>query len=113
MPSPEPGCWYFIPPAVIAPVVLSVVVIGVAFDVSPWSLAALPFVWLGARCAAPNLNLVNGCLAYVAFSAGLLLSSLHQPLGLAIVFGAVAGYWGGVIEKRLRMQPLPTNPEGP
>ncbi|WP_169980787.1 hypothetical protein [Tautonia rosea] len=105
MAKPEPGCWYLIPPAVVAPVVLSGVAIVATFVVSIWSLVALPFVWLGARCAAPNLNLANGCLAYVAIFVGFLLSSWHEPRGLAITFGAIAGYSGGVIEKRLRMRP--------
>ncbi|WP_152052099.1 hypothetical protein [Tautonia marina] len=104
MAKSEPG-WYLVPQAVVAPVVLSVVAIAATFIVSPWAPAALPFVWIGAGCAAPNLNLVNGCLAYVAIFMGFLISSRHEPLGLAIVFGAIAGYWGGVIEKRLRMRP--------
>jgi len=46
---------YLIPPAVFAPITLTVAAIVACFFVSWWFLAALPFIWLGSICAAPNL----------------------------------------------------------
>ena len=45
----------------------------------------LPFIWLGSVCAQPNLNLANGCLAYLAMLVGVGVTALCRPLGIAIL----------------------------
>jgi len=84
-----------------------VVAVVFAIQDSWWFLAALPFVWLGSVCAQPNLNLVNGCLAYLAMIVGVGVTALFRPLGIAILAGAISGFYGSAIEKRLRMRPAP------
>jgi hypothetical protein len=96
---------YIIRPAIFAPSVLSVAAIVVAFQVSWWALVSLPFIWLGSVCAQPNLNLANGCLAYLAMLVGFGVTALYRPLGAAIVAGAMAGFYVSAIEKRLRARP--------
>jgi hypothetical protein len=76
---------YIVRPAVVAPVVLAAIAIVVAVRESLWALAALPFIYLGSISAQPNLNLANGCLAYLAMVAGFLVLALFRPLGFAIL----------------------------
>ena len=96
---------YIVRLAVFAPVVLSAVAIALALQDSRWFLAALPFIWLGSVCAQPNLNLANGCLAYLAMIVGVLVTTFFRPLGMAIWAGAMSGFYVSAIEKRLRMRP--------
>ncbi len=98
---------YMIRPAIFAPSILSIVTVVAAFQVSWWSLAALPFIWLGSVCAQPNLNLANGCLAYLTMLIGFALTGLYRPLGLAILGGAMSGFYVSAIEKRIRACPAP------
>jgi hypothetical protein len=98
---------YIVRPAIFAPAVLSVVAVVFALQYSWWFLAALPFIWLGSVCAQPNLNLANGCLAYLAMFVGFAVTALHRPLGIAILAGAISGFYVSAIEKRLRMRPAP------
>jgi hypothetical protein len=98
---------YIIRPAVFAPVGLSVVAIVLAVQDSWWFLAALPFIWLGSVCAQPNLNLANGALAYLAMIVGAVLAVWFRPLGIAILSGAISGFYVSAIEKRIRMRPAP------
>jgi len=98
---------YIIRPAVFAPAILSVVAVVVAVQASWWFLAALPFIWLGSVCAQPNLNLANGCLAYLAMIVGFAVSAWFKPLGIAILSGAISGFYVSAIEKRIRMRPAP------
>jgi hypothetical protein len=98
---------YIIRPAVFAPAVLSITAVVAAVRGSWWSLVALPFIWLGSVCAQPNLNLANGCLAYLAMIVGFALLALFRPLGLAIVAGAMSGFYFSAIEKRIRERPAP------
>jgi hypothetical protein len=108
---------YSIPPAIFAPAVLTVLAGGVAVQWSWMALVALPFIWLGSICAQPNLNLANGCFAYVAMFVGLALTSFHQPLGLAIISGVLPGFFLSAIEKMIRMRPAtesgPVDPPPP
>src|SRR5688572_26570775 len=98
---------YIIRPAVFAPSVLSVAALVLAVQDSWWFLAALPFIWLGSVCAQPNLNLANGCLAYLAIIAGAVMTTWFRPLGIAIVSGVFSGFILSAIEKRIRMRPAP------
>ncbi len=98
---------YIVRPAVFAPAVLSVAAFVASFRESPWFLAALPFIWLGSISAQPNLNLANGCLAYVAMLVGFGLLLVYRPLGIAIVAGAMSGFYLSAVEKLIRMRPAP------
>jgi hypothetical protein len=98
---------YIIRPAIFAPSILSVIAVCVAVQQSWWYLASLPFIWLGSVCAQPNLNLANGCLAYLAMIVGFVVAALFQPLGLAIIAGAMSGFYVSAIEKRIRARPAP------
>ena len=98
---------YIVRPAIFAPAVLSVVAVVFAVQDSWWFLAALPFIWLGSVCAQPNLNLANGCLAYLAMIVGFAMTALFRPLGIAILAGAISGFYVSAIEKRIRMRPAP------
>lgn len=102
---------YLIPPAVYAPTALSIVAIVASISVTSWYLAAIPFIWLGAICSAPNLNLANGCLSYLAMIFGYFTAMLFEPMGNAILFGSVCGFYLGAIEKHLRMRPAPDEDE--
>jgi hypothetical protein len=98
---------YRVRPAVIAPAVLAVAAVVFAVRQSWWALVALPFIYLGSICAQPNLNLANGCLAYLAMLIGFGISALFPPLGFAIVGGAMSGFYVSALEKRIRMRPVP------
>jgi hypothetical protein len=96
---------YIIRPAIFAPSILSVAAVVIALQVSWWALAALPFIWLGSVSAQPNLNLANGCFAYLAMLIGFGLIALYRPLGAAILAGTMSGFYVSAIEKRLRAKP--------
>ena len=98
---------YIVRPAVFAPVILSVVTIVASVQESWWFLASLPFVWLGSVCAQPNMNLANGCLAYLAMIVGFAVMAVYRPLGLSILAGAMSGFYVSAIEKWIRMRPAP------
>ena len=97
---------YIVPPAVYAPALLSVVTVIVAVQQSWWFLAALPFIWLGSVCAQPNLNLAQGCLAYLAMFCGFVVIAFFAPLGIAIGVGSMTGLYLSALEKWMRMRPL-------
>src|SRR5512133_1940316 len=98
---------YMVRPAVVAPALLGVIAFIVAVRESWWALAALPFIYLGSICAQPNLNLANGCLAYVAMIVGFAVTALFRPLGFAILGGAMSGFYVSALEKWIRMRPVP------
>ena len=98
---------YIVRPAVFAPAILSVAALIFSVRESWWFLAALPFIWLGSVCAQPNLNLADGCLAYLTMIVGIAVTALHRPLGIAILAGAISGFYVSAIEKRIRMRPAP------
>jgi hypothetical protein len=102
-----PGQVYVVPRLVYTPAILSAVALLVAGTRSWWALAAIPFIGLGCLCAAPNLNLANGCLAYVSMIVGLLLGGIHGPLSFSIFAGTAAGLYGGALEQNLRMRVEP------
>ena len=98
---------YIVRRAVFAPAILSVIAIVAAFQGSWWFLVSLPFIWLGSVCAQPNLNLANGCLAYLAIIVGFAVTAFFRPLGFAILAGTMSGFYISAIEKRIRMRPAP------
>jgi hypothetical protein len=101
---PNPEQVYEVPRLVYTPVVLGFVVLVLNIFEYWWALAAAPFILLGCLCAAPNLNLANGCLAYLAMLVGLIVTPFHPPLGLAIFAGTAAGLYAGALEQNLRMR---------
>ncbi|SRR5258708_5359571 len=106
---PMEGQWYFVPRAVYAPTGLTLLAVAAGFFQSWSALAAIPFIWLGSICAAPNCNMADGCLAYLSVAAGSVLAAFNKPLGLAIIAGAISGYCLSVLEKMARMRPADRN----
>ena len=98
---------HIIRPALFAPAVLSAIAVVGAVQWSWWSLAALPFIWLGSLCAQPNLNGANGCLAYLAIFVGIALIPLFKALGIAMLTGSMCGFYLSTVEKWPRMRPAP------
>src|SRR5688500_16177031 len=105
---------YIVRHAVFAPSVLSAAAAVVAVQWSWWFLVAIPFVWLGSICAQPNLNLADGCLAYLAIIVGLGVLPLFKLVGVAILAGTISGFYLSAVEKwaRLRTAPEPPAPHG-
>jgi len=107
LPVPPQQDWLIIYPAWFAPIGLSLVAIVAGVIWSWWWLVAIPFVWLGSICAAPNLNLADGCLSYLAAGAAFIILRYHPPLGQAILTGVIAGYAAGFAEKMITKKPAP------
>jgi hypothetical protein len=105
MSTTEPRA-YRVFPSVVAPIVLSGLAAYFGFTQDYWMLGSIPFIVLGSICAAPNLNLANGCLVMIAVLVGVAIAALGlRPLGQAIVAGSFAGWIAGAIEKRIWMRP--------
>lgn len=97
---------YLVFPSVVAPIILSCLAVYLGFTRDYWLFASIPFVVLGSICAAPNLNMADGCLAMLAIIIGIGIAVFLSPtLGGAISMGSLAGWIGGVIEKTIRMRP--------
>ena len=94
-----------IKPAVVAPIIASVVIIGFAFTWSPWALIGIPFAILGTIGGQPILNLADGCLPLIVIAIGLLTAIFHRELGLVIAASSLGGMLAGAAEKVLRMVP--------
>ena len=90
---------------VLTPVILTILAVGFGFFLSWWFLVAIPFIWLGAFCSAPNMNLADGCLAQIAIVGGFVLWLFFKPLGLAIFAGAASSYYISSFEKLFRVRP--------
>jgi len=97
---------YQVRPAIFVPVILFCLSIWVSAKISWWFFISVPFIYLGSICAQPNLNLANGCLAYVSMIIGTVISPFHLFSGAAIGLGAGISFYGSAIEKRLRMKPI-------
>ena len=97
---------YLVPQAVFVPICLGVgaLVLGVAGH--PWWFLALPFVLLGAYCAAPNFNLADGFLALIAVVIGALLSYFHTQAGVAVMLGTSTSWLLSSLEKGMRAVPV-------
>lgn len=96
---------YIVPPAVFAPISLTILALVLGFVLSWWALVAIPFIWLGAFCSSTNLNCADGCLSYISMYSGLVLMFFFKPLGIAIATGAVLGYYFSSYEKLIRAHP--------
>lgn len=98
---------YRVFPSVVAPILLCGVAVYLGFTRDYWFLCSVPFVVLGTFCAAPNLNLADGCLEMISMVVGFAIALLwSRPLGRAIFIGSAVGWIGGAVEKRNRMRPL-------
>ncbi len=97
---------YEVKPAILAPVLLSLGTLFIAFNYTFWALAALPFIYLASICAAPNFNLADGCLAWIAIFIGGGISFFQKELGEAILCGSALSWILSGIEKWLRAKPI-------
>jgi hypothetical protein len=102
---------YRVYPAIVVPLTLAVSAIAVAVAHTPWAYLALPFIYLGSVCAAPNFNLANGFLAFVAVLAGCCVMHFDAEAGAAIVIGAGASWMLSSIEKLIKARPITDNTE--
>ena len=89
----------------IVPVALLVAAISIGISHSAWWLLSIPFIWVGWICAAPNLNLANGMLAYLSMIGGFILMQFHEPSGAAIAAGAAASFYLCALEMRITAKP--------
>jgi len=96
---------YRVYPAIISPIILTIGFAYLGVTNNSWFFASIPFSIMGTVCAAPNLNLANGCLVIISSLVGFILSIWFNMLGIAILIGSVAGWIIGAIEKRIRMKP--------
>lgn len=97
---------YRIRPAVVAPLLVSGVAVVFAIQYSVWWLLAIPFAVLASFCGQPNLNLADGCLAYLSIMIGCGIAIFHRESGLAIFFGAFISLYLSALEKRLTAKPI-------
>jgi hypothetical protein len=95
---------FFIPMPVWVPGVLSLLALGGAYF-SLWFLLALPFVWLGAICSAPNFNLADGCLAVVAMAVGFVVAFFWPP-GFIISVSTFVSWFLCAFERGVRARPV-------
>ena len=98
--------YYKVKPALVAPIVACGVVIALALVDSPWWLLSIPFAVYASLSAQPNLNLADGCLAYLAIIIGFGIIYFHRPSGIAICFGTLEGFYLSAFEKRLTAKPI-------
>jgi hypothetical protein len=88
--------------AVIAPVVLAIAALWIAFEVSAWAALALPFVVLGSLCAAPFLVLMDALPVLLAVALSAFVAHYHQEAGASIFLGTIVSWVLSSIEKRVR-----------
>lgn len=93
--------YYYVRPAVVAPLLVCGIAITLAIAESMWWLLAIPFAILASICAQPNLNLSDGCLACFSIFIGFGIAFLHWPSGVAIFAGTIVSYFLSAIEKTL------------
>lgn len=110
---------YRIPWPLIAPGLLMLASLAYAYTVDLSMLFGLPFVLLGAYCAAPNHNLADGFLALLACGLGFALHSFHRELGISakvggtIVLPTLFSWYLGGLELRIRAKPVYAEEEHP
>lgn len=97
---------YRLKPAIVAPIIVCGIVIVLAFVDSPWWALSIPFAVYASLCAQPNMNLANGCLAYIAIMIGFGIMFFHSPSGKAICLGTLASFYLSAFEKRLTAKPV-------
>ena len=98
--------YYRLKPAIVAPILVCGSVIGLAFVNSPWWLLSIPFAIFASMCAQPNLNLADGCLAYLTIMIGFGITFFHHPSGVAICIGTLASFCLSAFEKQLTAKPV-------
>ena len=89
----------------VVPVLLAVGAVAIGITQSTWWFLSIPFIVVGWISAAPNLNLANGMLAYLSMVVGFVLFHFHKQSGLAVVAGAMGGFYLCAIEMRLTAKP--------
>ena len=97
---------YRIYPAKIAPIAIAAVAIyfGVAF--SPLAFIAIPFIYLGSICAAPNFNLADGFPILVSMVLGAGIMIFKKEIGFAIFLGSTSSWVLSAIEKAITAIPI-------
>ena len=88
-----------------APVLLLLAAGYAGITQSYWWFLSIPFIAVGWVCAAQNLNLANGMLAYLSMVGGFILLHFHRPLGAAIALGTMAAFYLCAIEMRVTAKP--------
>lgn len=89
----------------IVPVALLVGATSIAISHLAWWLLSIPFIWIGWICAAPNLDLANGMLAYLSMIFGFVLMQIHAPSSAAIAAGAATSFYLCSFEMRITAKP--------
>ena len=97
---------YRIYPAKVAPVIVAVVATCLGFSVTPWAFIALPFIYLGSICAAPNLNLADGFLVLISMILGLVVAFFKKEIGVIIIVGVASSWLLSAIEKTITAKPI-------
>ena len=96
---------FYIPMPVWVPGCLSLVALLLSLTLSPWALLGIPFVWLGAWCSAPNMNLADGFLAMVAvFVGGITAPFTHW--GFVVFISTFASWFLSGFERAQRAYPV-------
>jgi hypothetical protein len=77
-----------------APYLIFIMVIGAAFwQHEWWLLIAIPLIYLGWICSAPNLNLANGCLPNLLWAIGLIAFCVFREIPLLVIPGICWATW--------------------
>jgi|GEM_PF-5547417 len=100
---------YIVSAAIVAPLTLSLLALSIAMFHAWWFLAAIPFIWLSSLCAQPNLNLADGCLAWLCILLAIALLPFLPALAVPILAGAISSHFLSALEKRIRMRPNPNS----
>ena len=109
---PETPIGYRIKPAVLAPLLVCGAAVVFAFLYSMWWLLAIPFAVLASFCGQPNLNLANGCLAYLSIVVGCGIAFFHRESGLAVCLGAPSSLFLSALEKGVTAKPIHPETDG-
>ena len=91
----------FVRRARFVPALLFATAVVLGCVVSPWWLLSIPFIAIGTRFTAPNLNLVNGFPSYLSILAGIILMRFHVASGSAVLVGTAASFYGSALEMRV------------
>ncbi|MDD2238208.1 MAG: hypothetical protein PHG65_13470 [Kiritimatiellae bacterium] len=89
----------------VVPILLAVAAVTMGITQSAWWFLSVPLVAVGWMCAAPNLNLADGMLAYLAIFTGFILLKFHEQSGLAVLAGAAVSFYLCAIEMRVTAKP--------
>ena len=98
---------YLVPRAFVVPVLLIALALYLGFSANAWAYLAIPFVVLGALCAAPNLNLADGFLVMVSAVIGFLVALKYPDGGYAIAGGAILSWLLSSFERGVRSKRVP------